>query len=162
MDASKFSFVDKATALEAEPVRPSLNYWQDAWRRLKKHKPSIVGLGGVIFILLFGFVGPFFFDVDYADQRIDFANLPPVVAIYEVDEDYFVFLTQDYKLIRFSRSGVVLDRLERLSRDNVNKIDVYSDGTREVILDFSYNLLPDKMDSPFDYSFIYQANYRSE
>ena len=32
-------------------IRPSLTYWQDAWRRLKQNKLSMIGL--VVIILLF-------------------------------------------------------------------------------------------------------------
>ncbi len=162
MDASKFIVVDKTKTTESEPVRPSLTYWQDAWRRLKKHKPAIIGLIGVIFIILFGFVGPLFSSVSYSDQNIDFANLPPNMKIYQLDQEFYVFLTQDYKLIEVSAKGVVQQKLERINTDPVKKLYTYSDGNREVILDFSYNLLSGKMDSPFDYSFTYKGTEYTE
>jgi oligopeptide transport system permease protein len=77
MDKNRFTTVDKAVLTDTEPVRESLTYWQDAWRRLRKHKPAIGGLVGVILIVLFGFVGPWFTQVSYSDQTIDYANLPP-------------------------------------------------------------------------------------
>lgn len=153
MDASQFTFVDHSTLDQPEPVRPSLTYWQDAWRRLKRHKPAMAGLIGVIIIILFGFVAPLFTSVSYSDQTIDYSNLPPRMAIYEIADDYFVFLTRDYKLLRISERGLVLGRLERIDQDGVNKLYTYSDGELDVLLDFGYNLLPAKMDSPFDYSF---------
>ncbi len=162
MDSTQFTFIDKTGLQDSEPVRPSLTYWQDAWRRLKKHKPSLFGLAGVIFIILFGFAGPLFSSVSYSDQNIDFANLPPRMKIYEVDTDFYVFLTQDYKLIRVSDRGVVLQKLKRVDQDPINKLYTYSDGEREVVLDFSYNLLPGKMDSPFDYSFLYKGREITE
>jgi len=153
MDASTFVPVDRAELDKPEPFRPSLTYWQDAWRRLKKHKPAMAGLVGVFLIIFFGFAGPLFTSVSYSDQQTNFANLPPRMAIYEVAPDYYVFLTKDYKLLRISGKGEVLKRLDRVKQDAINKVYTYSDGQMEVVLDFSYNLLPGKMDSPLDYSF---------
>lgn len=155
MEASKFTFVDRKDLDIPEAFRPSLTYWQDAWRRLKKHKPALVGLGGAIFIILFAVLGPLFVSASYSDQNLDFSNLPPRFAIYMLDEDYYVYLTKDYKLLRVSANGDIMVRLERTATDAIKKLYTYNDGEREVILDFSYNLLPGKMDSPFDYSFLY-------
>jgi oligopeptide transport system permease protein len=74
-----------------------------------------------------------------------------------MDEDFFVYLTRDYKLLEVSRRGNLIGRLERTDADQVNKVYTYSDGSREVILDFSYNLLPGKMDSEYDFSLTYQG-----
>jgi oligopeptide transport system permease protein len=162
MDATKFTPVDKSEILGTEPFRRSLTYWQDAWRRLKKHKPALAGLVGVIAILFFGVAGPWFSKFSYSDQIVDFANLPPRLSIYEITDDYYVFLTKDYKLIRVSERGEILSRLERIERDNVNKIYTYADDEVEVVLDFSYNLLPDKMNSPFDFAFLYNGEMITE
>ena len=155
MEAAQFDFVDKARLEVPEPLRPSLTYWQDVWRRLKKQKPAIVALVGVILIVLFAIIGPLFIEASYSDQNVDLSNLPPRMAIYEIDEDYFVFLSRDYKLLRISGKGTVLGRLDRIKLDPINKLYTYADEELEVVLDFSYNLLPGKMDSPFDYSFLY-------
>ena len=153
-DASQFAKVIKA--VEVEPVRQSLTYWQDSWRRLKNHKPAIVGLIAIIAIIFFGFAGPLFSSISYSDQNIDFANLPPRLALYQLDEDFYVVRTEDYKLLQVSKRGDILARLPRIEADVVNKLYTYSDGNRTIVLDFSYNLLPGK-DSPFDFSFIYQG-----
>jgi oligopeptide transport system permease protein len=157
MDAQMFEVVDKTKTTDSEPVRPSLTYWQDAWRRLKKHKPALVGLVGVIFIVIFGFIGPWFTSVSYSDQNIDFANLPPRLTLYQLDDDFYVFMTQDYKLIEVSRRGNLIERIPRAEADAINKIYTYSDGEREVFLDFSYNLLPGKMGYDYDFSLTYNG-----
>ena len=152
MMPSHFVAVDKSKLDAAEPFRPSLTYWQDAWRRLKKHKPAMVGLVGVIFILLFAVVGPLLSSKSYSDQVVDFSNLPPRMSIYEIADDYYVFLTKDYKLLRVSRRGEIRSRLPRVEQDNVRKLYTYADDEVEVVLDFGYNVLPDRMGSPFDFS----------
>ncbi len=45
IDKDKFKFVSDQEKVHEE-FRPSLTYWQDAWRRLKKNKMSMVGLVG--------------------------------------------------------------------------------------------------------------------
>lgn len=86
IDKNKFTFVtDKEK--EFEEFRPSLTYWQDAWRRLKKNKMSMVGLVGIILIILFGVVGPVLTPMSYSDQVNDFKNLSPRLNIFEVAPD---------------------------------------------------------------------------
>jgi oligopeptide transport system permease protein len=58
-------------------VRPSMTYWQDAWRRLKKNKASILGLVIIIIITLLAIGGPWFSKTSYSDQNLDNANQKP-------------------------------------------------------------------------------------
>lgn len=41
-------------------VRPSLSYWKDAWRRLRKNKLAMGGLIFLILLMLFAIFGPIF------------------------------------------------------------------------------------------------------
>lgn len=57
---------------EAESVvRPSLSYWKDAWRRLKKNKLAMSGLGFLILLGLFAIFGPIFspYEVNVTDYK---------------------------------------------------------------------------------------------
>ena len=56
-------------------VRPSLSYWKDAWRRLKKNKLAMTGLGFLILLALFAIFGPILSPyevnaVSYKDQNM--------------------------------------------------------------------------------------------
>ena len=75
MDKNKFVFVDKQE-IEEEVFRKSLTYWQDAWRRLKKHKLAMLGLVGVILIILVGIFGPMLTSFSYSDQVASLAVIP--------------------------------------------------------------------------------------
>ena len=152
MDTNAFEYASKEESLEQEILRKSLTYWQDAWRRLKNHRLAMVGLVGVIFILLFAIIGPLFSRFSYSDQNLDFSNTPPRLTIYKVAEDYNIFLTRDYKLLRVSNNGEILSRVEQEDKDPINKIYTYVDGNLSIALDFSYNLLPGK-DADYDYTF---------
>ena len=51
--------------------------WGDVWRQFSKHKGALVGVVVFVFITVFVFLGPFFYDVD--PNAIDFKarNLTP-------------------------------------------------------------------------------------
>jgi len=152
-----FNFVGEEEKRSTETLAKSLTYWQDAWRRLKKHKLAMVGLAGVVCIILFAVLGPNFSRFSYSDQILDYANTPPRLDIYEMADDYYVFLTGDYRLLRVSDRGELLGRIFDTDKDSENKIYTYSDAKvgLQMELDFSYNLLPGKK---ADYDFTFVAN----
>ncbi|MFM7121664.1 MAG: hypothetical protein ACKOZX_15710, partial [Gammaproteobacteria bacterium] len=61
--ADDFAPLARATLPDAL-VRPSLSYWQDAWRRLRSNRRAVVSLGIVIGLFLFAFAGPLVWRVD--------------------------------------------------------------------------------------------------
>ncbi|MBL4819503.1 MAG: ABC transporter permease [Gammaproteobacteria bacterium] len=69
----------KSKAETQGELRPSLSYWQDAWRRLKANKRALVSLYLVIFLLLFAIVGPWVWRVDPALQDLDQVGQAPGV-----------------------------------------------------------------------------------
>ena len=57
--------------------RPSMTYWQDAWRRLKKNK---IAMGGMVLIALFTFmsiVGPYMTEYTYNTNNLELLHQPP-------------------------------------------------------------------------------------
>jgi oligopeptide transport system permease protein len=61
-------------------VRPSVTYWQDAWRRLKENKLAMVGLFFIVFITLVAIFGPVISKYDYFSQNFEIANQNPSSA----------------------------------------------------------------------------------
>lgn len=65
---------------EAENIgKPSMNFWQDAWFRIRKNKAAIVSIFILVFIVVMAFVGPYMVDHDPDDVNVTHANLPPKV-----------------------------------------------------------------------------------
>lgn len=155
MGDPRFTFVTERGE-DMESVRPSLTYWADAWRRLKKNKLSMLGICIIIFTILFGVVGPFFTPYSYSDQENDFRNTPPRLELYEVGDTY-MYLTNDYILLEVSEGGTILRRLERIEEDIFNKIYTYDMDGEPVIVDFSYNTLPTKQGYDYDFTFEYKG-----
>ncbi|PLR95201.1 ABC transporter permease [Bacillus sp. T33-2] len=72
-------FTPKAKDLkEAESVvRPSLSYWQDAWRRLLKNKLAMLGLLFLTFLAVMAVFGPMMSQHSVEKQSLLRQNLPP-------------------------------------------------------------------------------------
>ena len=139
MNKDMFTFIPSEQKLDNEQIRPSLTYWQDVWRRLKKNKLALAGLTGVILITLVAIFGPMFSPFLYSDQDLNFKNIPPKIEVYKLAEDRFVYLSQDYHLIEVTEDGKLLNKYERVAMDAINKVYTYaleSDG-EELELDFS-------------------------
>lgn len=74
---NSFELVPASEKNANEIVRPSVTYWQDAWRRLKENKLAMVGFFLVIFIVLIAIFGPMLSHFDYRTQDFNLANKGP-------------------------------------------------------------------------------------
>ncbi|MGN0838381.1 MAG: ABC transporter permease [Pyramidobacter sp.] len=73
-DASMFEPVSAEERNKAEFIRPSQTYWQDAWRRLKRDKIAMLGLGIIVAIFLMAIFGPMLSRYTYDGQNFMVAN----------------------------------------------------------------------------------------
>jgi oligopeptide transport system permease protein len=62
-----------------EISKPSLSFWQDAMRRLRKNKGAMTGLIAITIIILMAIVAPMMSQYGMDDQELMRANLPPKV-----------------------------------------------------------------------------------
>lgn len=79
---NEFSPNDFEKAQESEkedfiPLRASVSYWADAWRRLRKNTVAMVALGVLIFISFFAFLGPVIVPYGYEEFNRGAENLHP-------------------------------------------------------------------------------------
>ena len=138
-----FEYVESSKKESKEQTRKSLTYWKDAWRRLKKNRLAMVGLFGVILIIMFGVMGPWFSAYSYSDQNNLFSNIPPRIEIYQIDSDSYVYLSSQYNLILVSQKGELLDRLTKTNMDVINKIYTYEFEGEDIEVDYSNRALDD-------------------
>lgn len=126
---------------ESEKVsRPSMSYWQDAWRRLRKNKSALAGLIIIITFCLMAAFLPYFYNYSYSDQNLDYTNIPPSLEIYEVDEDNYIYITKEYKLINVTEKGKLLSKGDLINDDKTNRRYVYDVDGHEIVVDYSLYL----------------------
>jgi oligopeptide transport system permease protein len=74
-------------------VKPSMSYWQDARRRLKKNKVAMASLYCILFLILFAFIGPFISDYTYATGIRGEENCPP---FWDAPTQEYLTVNPDY------------------------------------------------------------------
>jgi oligopeptide transport system permease protein len=72
-----FRPLNRAAMTEAVSTRPSLTYWQDVWRRLRKNKVAMISLIGILIILALAILGPMLSPYSYSDQIRGSEDLKP-------------------------------------------------------------------------------------
>lgn len=84
---------DMFTPLSAEEkkveavVRPSVGYWQDAWRRLKSDKVALISLIMVAIVIIATIVVPWFWPYEFNATNLPNANrAPSATHIFGTDE----------------------------------------------------------------------------
>lgn len=66
-----------------EISKPSLNFWQDGWLRLRKNKGAVISLVVIILLALLAFIGPGLSNYEFDRQKTAHANLPPRIPVLE-------------------------------------------------------------------------------
>lgn len=102
--------VDTFSAEKIE--KPSLNYWQDAWLRIKKNKAAVVSLVILFLIVFMAIVGPLISGKDFSTQTTSEANLPP--RIQGLEHVSFLPFTGERTL----KSGDVVNPYEQKGIDH--------------------------------------------
>lgn len=128
-----------AEKLEKEKIsRPSLTYWQDAWRRLKKNYLSMLGLVAIIALTLLAIIGPMLSNFDYSDQDLTMSNLPSRLEYYQVSDDTYIYLHKEYRLYSMNKDGKVIEKLKETKNDMIKKYRAYEIDGKEVVVDYSF------------------------
>jgi len=117
-------------------IRPSLTYWQDAWRRLKQNKLSMIGLVVIILLFITAIFGPMVSKFSYEDQDLKFGNIAPRFDIYEVDKSNYIYVHPEYKLFTVTSDGELLDSLRPVKNDMMNSQKIYEVDGKRVVLDY--------------------------
>jgi oligopeptide transport system permease protein len=83
LTADLFRPASQAAGKSEEISKPSLSFWQDAFRRLKKNKAAMLGMFAIVFIILFSLIAPVFSEYGIDDQELSRVNLPPKIPALE-------------------------------------------------------------------------------
>lgn len=77
INSSKFKRIGINTEINQTIVRPSMSYWQDAWRRLRSNRGAIFSMTLIVIITFFAFVGPTMTDYNYRTNDYTSINQAP-------------------------------------------------------------------------------------
>ena len=126
------------TEKDAEKVeRPSLTYWQDAWRRLRQNKVAIVSLIVIVLITLAAIFVPFFWPLEYSDQVLDFSNTPPSFNIYDIGDNNYIYVNNEYKVLEVTKDGELLKMADLVKDDKENRRYEYIVNGKNIVVDYS-------------------------
>ncbi len=75
LSKEKFQIVGKNLKAAQEVVRPSMTYWQDAWRRLKVNKIAMLTLSLLCIMIFMAIIGPMIRPFVYDEGNLFDANL---------------------------------------------------------------------------------------
>lgn len=64
-------------------AKPSLNFWQDSWLRVRKNKGAVVSIVILAILIIMAFIGPLMSHYDYDTQNTKHNNLPPRIPALE-------------------------------------------------------------------------------
>ena len=138
-------------------IRPSLTYWQDAWRRLKQNKLSMIGLVVIILLFITAIFGPMLSKFSYEDQDLKFGNIAPRFDIYEVDKSNYIYVHPEYKLFTVTSDGKLLDSLKPVKNDMMNLQKIYEVDGKKVVLDYKNAKLAKKNPSIQKYKILVEG-----
>ena len=74
LSKEKFKIIGCENANADEILRPSMTYWQDAWRRLKQNKVATASLIILILISLMTIFGPYINGFSFEVTNNDLVN----------------------------------------------------------------------------------------
>jgi len=84
--SSEFEPLEKSTTVEREAITaPSLNFFQDSWRRLKKNKAAVFSTVFLLIVILISIVTIFATPHDPNEQNVSYINLPPKIPGIDIN-----------------------------------------------------------------------------
>lgn len=118
-------------------ARKSMTYWADVWRRFKQNKLSLFG-AAVIFLLIFTAVfGPMMTDQSYSDQDRDLSLIPPLLDLYKLDDNQYLFVSSSMDFFLTTRGGEIIETIEPNRDDLVNKEKSFTLRGQEYTFNYS-------------------------
>lgn len=133
---SRFRPAQREAGADERIGTPSLTYWQDCWRRLRRNRSAVLSMVVIILVVLSAIVVPFFWPFTYEQQALQFANVPPTLDIYDLGEDHYVYITKDFKSINVDAEGHLLSADNPRVDDKNNRLYVYEVNGKPLRIDY--------------------------
>ena len=133
----KWTKVSRDAAQVDEITRPSMNYWQDVWRRLKKNTLAIIGIIIAVIITLLAIFGPIFSKQSYYKQDLNMGNLPPRFEYYDLGDGTYAYVHKEYSLYEVTKDGRFIQRYEPTAKNATGKKNEYQVNGKKIVIDYS-------------------------
>lgn len=117
--------------------RPSLTYWQDAWRRLKHNKLSMIGLVVIILLFLTAIFGPVFSKYSYSDQDLSLASLPHRLELVKISDGNYLHLANGLRVYQVTDKGEILGKLKPIENNVMKKYQKIEFNGQTITIDYS-------------------------
>ena len=113
------------------------SFGADVWFRFRRKPAAMGGLLMAALLLVFALAGPLFTPYSYSQQKLSFANIPPVLPVSRAPNGNFLYVTPSMKVIEADGGGALLGPLTKGKEDFDLRRIPYKLGEAFVYLDYS-------------------------
>ncbi|OON90958.1 MAG: peptide ABC transporter permease [Candidatus Epulonipiscium fishelsonii] len=129
--------INKEETQGNQPIRKSLTYWQDVWRRLRQNVMAMTGLVMILAISGLAIFGPMFSPFSYSEQNLQLANIAPQIEITKINDKNYVFVHNEYRLVSVTEDGEFIGAPEVIAENKMERYITYKIDGKEVKFDYS-------------------------
>lgn len=120
--------------------RKSLTFLQDGWERLKKNKTAMLSMLIIIILIIGAIFTPFYWKYTYSEQNLTMSNIPPILKIYNLEGEQYIYITQDYCAVNVSSDGKLINLFDPVRKDPISRKNIYEINGKTLLIDYNlYN-----------------------
>lgn len=134
--AEKWKLLEEKEKNAEAVKRPNLTYAQDVWRRIRGNVAAMISLAVIAVVVIGAVVIPYFWPLAYSDQTVEFANIPPIMKIYVLDNGKCLYVNRENKVLEVSADGRLLSMCPLVKDDMEQRRYIYNLDGEEVVIDY--------------------------
>ncbi|MEA4810985.1 MAG: ABC transporter permease [Anaerolineaceae bacterium] len=136
-ESAKWQKADRENLKSEAISRPILTYWEDCWRRLRSNTSAIISMVVILVVVLSAIFVPFFWPHSYREQSLEFSSIPPELKLYQLGDDNYVFITNEFKSIDTTADGHLIKLSKMIKDDKTNRTYLYEVNGKRLLVDYS-------------------------
>ena len=138
---------DKSNADLWQPARwdedetrqaPGYSFWYQVLRTFLKDKLAVLGVIVMCIVTLAAVIGPLFATHTYEEMKLELGNIPPILGLYQISDDGFLYLHPDYYFIRVTADGHIVERIRETENDTQNRRKTFEVDGHIVEVDYGF------------------------
>ena len=104
--------IPQSEKLMEETSGSPLTYWQDVRRRFMMNKIAVSSLVIIFVLVLLSVFGPMMTGKDYYSQDLALRKIPPILTIYETEDQTKLYVHPDVRLFVIDENGYIGEELK--------------------------------------------------